>query len=129
MYDRMKSIGMKYKGWLITLFLGIAVPMLTNYHTVRHISTDYLGDLINRQEITRITVVKDRLSIRERYTAEITLTSNALKRYSQKGVTFSPSKVGPHFVVFAGSSTSEVNQWEQNLKDGNRNRFPVEKGY
>lgn len=129
MYDLLKSIGMKYKGWLIALTLGIAISMLTNHRTVRQISVDYLRHLINRREIARITVVKSRLSIRERYTAEITLTSNGLKRYNQKGITFSSSEMGPHLVVFAGSSTSEVNQWELNLNDGNRNYFPVEKSY
>jgi hypothetical protein len=100
-----------------------------NYHKVRQISTNYLHDLINRREIANVTIVKNRLSIREQYTAEITLTSVALKRYSQLGVTFSTSEMGPHLVVFAGSSMDEVNQWERNLKDGNRNTFFVEKSY
>ena len=129
MYTLMKSTIVKHKGWLVTLCLGVVLCTLMNYHKVRQISTNYLHDLINRREIANVTIVKNRLSIREQYTAEITLTSVALKRYSQLGVTFSTSEMGPHLVVFAGSSMDEVNQWERNLKDGNRNTFFVEKSY
>lgn len=123
----MKSIVVKYKGWFVVLSVGIALSILLNNPTVRHISPTYLRHLINRQDISHITVVKNRLPIPERYTAEITLTPAALERYRQKGAKF--SKMGPHLLVFAGSSTSEVNQWEQNLKDRNRNSFSLKKDY
>lgn len=127
MYALIKSVVIKYKGWLVTLCLGLGFSMLTNYSTVRQISTNYLRDLINRQEVASITTVKNSLSIRDRYTAEITLTPAALRRYKQQGVTL--SSLGPHFSTFAGSSRQEVDQWETNLKEENRQPLPIKKGY
>ena len=127
MYTVMKSIVVKYKGWFVALSVGIALSILLNNSTVRQISPTYFRYLVNRQDIAHITVVKNRLAIRERYTAEITLTSTALEKYTQKGAKF--SKMGPHLFVFAGSSADEVNQWEQNLKDRNRNSFSLKKDY
>ena len=123
----MKSIVVKYKGWFVALSVGIVMSILLSYPSVRQISPAYLRYLINRRDIAHITVVKNRLAIRERYTAQITLTPTALERYSQKGAKF--SETGPHLLVFAGSSTSEVNQWEQNLKESNRNSFSLKKDY
>lgn len=127
MYALIKSVVLKYKGWLATLCLGVGFSMLTNYSTVRQISTNYLRDLINRQEVTSITTIKNSLAIRNRYTAEISLTPAALKRYKQQGVTL--SSLGPHFSAFAGSSRQEVDQWEANLKKGNRQLLFLKKGY
>lgn len=129
MYALIKSVVAKYKGWFVTLCLGVGLSMLTNYHTVRQISTSYLRDLINRQEVAHIAIVKNRLAIRGRYTAEITLTATALKRYKQQGVNFSSLKLGPHFSTFAGSSTEEVAQWETNLKGENRQSLSIKKSY
>lgn len=127
MYTRMKLIVINYKWVVVTLFVGMVLAILLINPTVRRISPTYFRYLINRRDIAQITVVRNRLAIRERYTAQITLTPAALRRYGQKGAKF--SKMGPHLLVFAGSSTSEVNQWEQNLKDSNRNSFSLEKDY
>ncbi len=127
MYVQIKSIVGTYKGWLITLSLGVVLAMLLNDQSARQISPSYLRYLINRRDIAHISLAKHTLSIREQYTAEITLTPTALERYSQKGARF--SKIGPHFLVFAGSSPSEVKTWEQNLKGINRNSFSFIKNY
>lgn len=127
MYTLMKSIVVKYKGWFVTLSVVIVLCILLISPTVRQISPAYFRYLVNRRDIAHVTIVENRQGTRGRYTAEITLTPTALKRYSQKGAKF--SETGPHFLVFAGSSTSEVKEWEQNLKDSNRNSFSLEKDY
>ena len=129
MYSLMKSIVARYRGWLVAGSLGLALPILTDNYTVRQVSQTYLRDLIKRQEIASLLIVKNRLTLRERYNAEITLTPAAIRRYEQKGITFPSSKMSHHFCTFAGSSTDEVDKWEKNLSNTNTNSFSIRRNY
>jgi hypothetical protein len=118
MFTLMKSLLVTYKGWLIAITLGVALSVLFSYPATRQISQAYLQDLIKRQEVAAIRIVKSRFSVQGQYTAEITLTPAAMKRYKQHGVVFASSKKSPHFMTVAGSSTEEVKKWKIDLSNG-----------
>ena len=119
----MRNLFVKYRGWLIAFFAAIAFSMIVSPREVRDISMGRLQGSIKNQEVASITIVESNAGNQERYTAEITLTPAAMRKYSQLGADFPSFAEEPHFVCLVGNSMEEVNQWKNSLM--NRDKIKI----
>jgi hypothetical protein len=125
----MKATILTYQGWLLTLCLAIVLSLIVSPARIRPISADYLQNLIENREVASITIVEKEPGIRERYTAEITLTPAARKKYDQLRATFLNPEKGPHFISAIGSSESDVRIWKEGLQARDKIRFAFTRRY
>ncbi|MFD2569596.1 hypothetical protein ACFSUS_03070 [Spirosoma soli] len=99
-----------YRGWLVALLMVGMIALPSYYMTHTFVSSEALNGAVNRDEVAKIVVVRDRLALSEEYTAEITLNSTGLKRYKRYRADVFSNTDGPHLTV-EGSSQKEVNWW------------------
>ncbi len=125
----MRSLFVKHRGWLIACFVAVAFSMIVSPREVRDISTSRLQGLIKDQEVASITVIESKAGNGEEYTAEITLTSAAMRKYGQFGADFPSSAGEPHFVCSIGNSREEVKQWREKLSNRDNTKILVGKHF
>lgn len=122
----MKNLITKYRGWVISGFLAMALSMIISSPQARNISETRLQRLITDREVAQITIVENKKGIRRTYIAEITLTPAASEKYSQLTAGLLSSKEVPHFVCSIGNSREEVNRWKAGLSDQGRIKFSLD---
>ncbi|QHV99414.1 hypothetical protein [Spirosoma endbachense] len=78
-FSRLPFVSHQYRGWFIALLIPSLLCLLAAEGGGPVVSSAYMYTLLKAQEVAQITVVKDKLSFTN-YTAEIRLTSEALKK-------------------------------------------------